>query len=217
MLKGVVFDLDGTLLNTLEDLTDSVNKFLSNHNFPIHTCDDVRQMVGNGASMLILRALPHNNFSDEEIKIFYDEYREIYKDNQKHTKLYDGISQVLDYLEEKCIKIAIVTNKHDDAAKFCRELYLKKWKIEQSIGQKEGIPVKPDPFMLNEVIKIWGFNKDEIIFVGDSPEDMQTAINAGVAGIGAGWGFRNCEVLNETGAAFSAENPKELFDYIRQY
>jgi len=214
MIKGFAFDLDGTLLDTLDDIRCAANKLLAKYNFPQHSSGEIKKMVGNGAVKLIERALPKRDFSQSELKKFYNEYTEISKANQNFTKIYDGIPEILDYLTEKGIKIAVVTNKPDDVSQFCKEHYLKKWHIDPFFGQKDGVPVKPDPFMLNEVIKIWGFEKSEVVFVGDSPEDMETAKNAGVMGIGAGWGFRSSELLDEAGATFSAENATELLRYL---
>jgi len=215
MIKGIVFDLDGTLLDTLDDLTIAVNKFLAKHNFKQHSREDVRKMVGNGAAKLVERALPKIEFTKDEMQILFAEYAQAYKTSQEFTKIYDGITEILDYLAEKNIKIAVVSNKPDKATQFCKENYLKKWNFNPCFGQEDGIPIKPDPFMLNKVIEIWGFEKFEVLFVGDSPEDMLTAKNAGIAGIGAGWGFRSCELLDKAGAKFSFEKTTELLEFIK--
>jgi phosphoglycolate phosphatase len=217
MIKGFVFDLDGTLLDTLDDLKDAVNKFLAKHNFPQQSRDEIKGMIGNGAAKLIERALPKQNFSKEEMEIFYKEYAEIYETTQNYTKIYDGIDEVLDYLSEKGIKIAVVTNKPDKAAQFCKEHYLGKWHIDPFFGQKDNIPIKPDPFMLNKVIETWELEKSQIVFVGDSPEDMETAKNAQVLAIGAGWGFRSIEILDAAGAMFSPENANKFLQKIRNF
>lgn len=215
MIKGIIFDLDGTLLDTLDDLTTAVNKFLAKHDFARHSREDVRKMVGNGAAKLVERALPKIEFTKDEMLKFYAEYAECYATSQKFTKIYDGIDEVLDYLTEKNIKIAVVSNKPDKATQFCKENYLKKWNINPCFGQIDGIPIKPAPFMLNKVIEIWEFEKSEVLFVGDSPEDMLTAKNAQIAGIGAGWGFRSCELLDKAGAEFSFEKTLQLLEFIK--
>ena len=216
MIKGFVFDLDGTLLDTLDDLTAAINKVMAKHNFPQHSPKEVKKMIGNGAVKLVERALPKRDFSKEEFEKFRDEYVEAYRTSQDFTKIYDGLPEILDYLTQKGIKIAVATNKPDRASQFCKEYYLKKWKIDPFFGIKEGVPIKPDPFMLNKIIEIWGFEKSEVVFVGDSPEDMETAKNAGVAGIGVGWGFRDLELLNEAGAAFSVETTADFLRKIKE-
>lgn len=215
MIKGIVFDLDGTLLDTLDDLTNAVNKLLANHNFPQHSKEKIKEMVGNGAVILLKRALPKLNFSNEEFNKIYNEYAKIYETSQEFTKIYDGIDEVLDYFIKNNIKIAILSNKPDKATKLCYKQYLNKWNFEPVFGQKDGFPIKPDPFMLNKIIEIWGFEKSQILFIGDSAEDMQTAKNAGVLGIGAGWGFRTTKILDNAGAFFSPKSTKELLKFIK--
>jgi len=218
MIKGFVFDLDGTLLDTLDDIKESLNKFLRNHNFAQHSREDVKKMVGNGAKKLIERALPKQNFSDDEKASFLTEYIKIYETTertQSSTRLYDKMDEALDYLVENKRKIAVVTNKPDVIAQFCRKKYLGRWEINPFFGQKENIPIKPDPFMLNKVIESWNLDKSEVVFVGDSPEDVFTAKNAGVLGIGAGWGFRDIKILDEAGAARSPKNIAEFIEIIK--
>ncbi|MDR0304576.1 MAG: HAD family hydrolase [Chitinispirillales bacterium] len=220
MIKGFVFDLDGTLLDTLDDIKDSLNRFLRNHNFALHSRESVKKMIGNGAKKLVERALPNQNFNDEEKELFCREYIKIYETTetiQSSTRIYYGMDEVLDCLTKKNCKIAVVTNKPNNIAQICRKKYLKPWKINPFFGQKENIPIKPDPFMLNKVIKLWNFDKSEVVFVGDSPEDILTAKNAGILGIGAGWGFRDIKILNEAGALCSPKTPKIFIEEIKKF
>jgi phosphoglycolate phosphatase len=217
MIKGFVFDLDGTLLDTLDDIKEALKRFLTNHNFATHSRENVKTMVGNGAQKLIERALPKLDFSVEEKKSFYEEYIKIYENTQDFTKIYDGIDEVLDCLIAKNCKIAVVTNKPDTVSQLCRERFLGKWKIDPFFGQKENVPIKPDPFMLNKVVELWNYDKSEVVFVGDSPEDIITAKNAGVIGIGAAWGFRDAKTLNEVGALCSPETPRDFIKEIRKF
>lgn len=218
MIKGYVFDLDGTLLDTLEDIKESINEFLRRHDFAQHSREDVKKMVGNGARKLIERALPKRDFSEEEKSAFLMEYIKIYETTEKtksSTRIYDKMDEALDYLAANERKIAVVTNKPDVIAQFCKEKYLGRWEINPFFGQKGNVPIKPDPFMLNKVIEFWNMDKSEAVFVGDSPEDIMTAKNAGILGIGAGWGFRGAKVLDEAGAAYSPKTVAEFIDVIK--
>jgi len=216
MIKGFIFDLDGTLLDTLDDLTVAINKVLAKHNFPQHSSKDVKEMIGSGAEKLVERALPKQKISAEQFNIIYKEFMEVYKTSQDFTKIYGGLPEVLDYLSQENIKIAVATNKPDNASQICKNQYLSKWQIDPFFGIKDGVPTKPNPFMLNKIIEIWGFEKSEVIFVGDSPEDMETAKNAGVSAIGVGWGFRSLDQLIKSGATFTVEDTGSFLRKVKE-
>lgn len=211
-MKAVIFDLDGTLLDTLEDLTDAVNAALEEYGLPVRSIEEVRNFVGNGIRTLMIRAVgeeTHPKF--EEIFAFFQTY---YKEHTNcKTCPYEGVLEVLELLKERGIKMAIVSNKVDTAVKSLNEAYFSEY-IDIAIGEREGIRRKPAPDSLNEVLSILGINKDEAIYVGDSDVDIKTAKNADVSCISVSWGFRDAKFLKEHGAEHIIEKPMELLDYM---
>ena len=208
MKNTVIFDLDGTLLDTLEDLRDATNYALKKHSFPERSLDEIRRFVGNGVRVLVKRALPENT-SDEVYEAAYADFKAYYKKNmQKHTRPYNGVSEMLKNLKAAGLKIAIVTNKADFAAiPLCREIFPE---VETVIGTNEHIASKPDPCGVYKALEILSSEKDEAYYVGDSEIDVLTARNAGVDLISVIWGFRTKDELEEYGIKRFASTPKEL-------
>ncbi len=215
MYKLIIFDLDGTLLDTLEDLADSANAMLSHFGFEKRTVDEIRQFVGNGMRNLVERCLPYKIAEDEYEKC-YDFFRTSYNKNmQNKTKPYDGIVQCLEKLQSMGIKSAVVSNKNDDAVKkLCSDYF--GTLISATIGRKDGIPAKPDPTMVFSVIESFGVEKEDCIFVGDSDTDILTAKNAGLVSTGVLWGFRDRKVLAQAGADIIIEKPEDFIDLFFQ-
>lgn len=211
--KTVIFDLDGTLLNTLDDLMNSANFALSEFNFPQRTKDEVRQFVGNGVRKLIERAVPlgtSEHTIDDCLEVFRDHYENHKNDN---TKPYDGITPTLLSLKEAGIKMAVVSNKYDLAVKeLCAPFF--SGVIDVAIGERENVRRKPAPDSVLEALKVLGAKKESAVYVGDSDVDVQTAANAGIPCIGVTWGFRDREVLQSAGAQFIINEPKELIDLV---
>lgn len=209
----VIFDLDGTLLNTLDDLASSVNYALEKCGYPRRSVDEVRRFVGNGVEKLIKRAVPPN-ISKEEIKTCFDSFKWHYKENMSNqTRPYDGIMELLEKLKAENIKIAVVSNKVDEAVRLLCEKEFSGL-IEVALGESKEIPKKPNPEMVFKALKELNSKIEETIFVGDSDVDMETAKNANITSVGVTWGFRDREVLKAAGANFIIEEPRELFSLL---
>lgn len=216
--RAAIFDMDGTLVNTLEDLADSVNEMLEHFNFPKKTVDEVRLAVGNGAMKLMERVALFGDKADDknfliEALNFYDI---CYKKNMlKKTKPYDGIIEILAELNEKKIPLGICTNKQNFAAVEIAEKILKPIKFDAIMGDERGKPKKPDPTNALEIAKKFNVNPEEIAYFGDTSVDVQTAINAGFLPVGVTWGFREKKELIESGAKIIVNNPREILKLIK--
>ena len=209
----VVFDLDGTLLDTLKDLAEAVNYALRKQGMPERTLEEVRRFVGNGVRLLMIRAVPDgesNPLFEETFDLFKTYYGEHCNDN---TKPYDGIMELLSTLKEKGYAVAIVSNKIDFAVKELNELYFKGI-VPVAIGEKEGIRRKPAPDTVFEALKELGKTKEEAVYVGDSDVDIETAKNAGMPCISVLWGFRDKEFLDEHGATHYAKNAEDVLRLV---
>ncbi len=214
---AIIFDLDGTLLDTLEDLAEATNSALGRCGFPPHPIDDYRQFVGNGARELIRRALPPDRRSDAIIQRCHQEFLEIYARSwDTRTRPYPGIPELLDRLAEKRVKTAILSNKPHDLAVKTVETLLAPWHFEIVLGQRDDIPRKPDPAGALEIANRLDTPPSGFLFIGDSGVDMRTAIRAGMLPIGVRWGFRSPEELKRAGAFAVVTNPDELLRYFRQ-
>ena len=209
----IVFDMDGTLLNTLEDLTDSVNYALQICGYKERTLDEVRRFVGNGVRVLMNQAVPAGT-SEEDIVKCLTIYRKHYSENMQHkTRPYEGIIELLKSLKEKGIKLAIVSNKYDSAVKALCKDYFQDY-IRIAIGESPEVAKKPAPDSVFTALEQLGAAKEEALYVGDSEVDAQTARNAGLKCIGVTWGFRDREVLAAEGADIIIDKPHELLDYL---
>lgn len=216
MYKTVVFDLDGTLLNTLEDLTDPVLYIQKKFDFPLHNIELVRQHVGNGIRKLIIRSIPdgEDNPRFEEV---YQEFLDYYQKNcQVKTRAYDGIMELLKELHESNIKMAIVSNKAHGAVDELNEIYFKDY-IKVAIGENEaaGIKKKPAPDSVFHALKLLGSKKEEAVYVGDSEVDRATAENAGMDCVLCSWGFRERELLEGLKPIAIIDEPKDLLKIIK--
>lgn len=209
MKNTVIFDLDGTLLDTLDDLTDSVNYALDKNGFPLRTKDEIRRFVGNGVRVLIKRAVPKNT-DDVLYEICFSDFREYYVAHMEDkTAPYPGVCELLRDLKNEGFKTAIVTNKADFAAQdLCRRMFGEN--IDVIVGSVDGRPNKPAPDGVFEALRLLGESVESSVFVGDSDVDIQTAQNAGIVSIGVLWGFRDKEVIVKAGAKHLASTAKEL-------
>lgn len=210
MIDTVIFDLDGTLLNTLDDLTDSVNYALSQYGFPKHTKDDIRTFVGNGVNILFDRALPEN--ADFKIKKqCIESFKNHYSKNMfRSTAPYYGILNLLKVIKNNYISTAVVSNKFDKAVKDLTNRYFGDL-IDISIGQSDSVAQKPSPTGVSKVMRELRVKK--AVFVGDSDVDIKTAKNANLPSIAVTWGFRDRESLKD--ADYIVDTPNELFKIIR--
>lgn len=209
MIKAIIFDLDGTLLDTLEDLTDSVNYILWKHGMPERTIDEIRSFIGNGVPTLIARSVPVNT-NTETVNVCVSEMMEYYKDHAEiKTKPYDGITELLEELANRNIATAVVTNKAEEAAKIlCKAKFGDVFDLV--IGDNGKDKLKPAPDNVFRAMKTLNLEKNEILYVGDSDVDMITAKNAGLESVGVTWGFRDENTLRNSGAKNIIHTPLEL-------
>ncbi len=215
MKKAVIFDLDGTLLNTLDDLADSTNYALSKFGYPIRTIEEVRQFVGNGVAKLIERAIPEgkNNSNFEKcLSIFKDNYAQ---NMYNKTAPYNGIIEMLSNLKSKGIKIAVVSNKFDLAVKELCKKYFEGF-IDFAAGENEaqGIKKKPAPDTVLSVLNEFNFAPEDAVYVGDSDVDIMTAKNSKMPCISVTWGFRDKKFLLENGATILINAPSEIYNHL---
>ncbi len=213
-IKAVLFDLDGTLVNTIKDLANSVNYALTAHLFPTREEHEYKYFVGNGIAKMVERALPETARDEKTLATvlatFVDYYREHSMDT---TAPYDGIIELLDAIRAKGIKTAVVTNKADLAAKaIVRQMFGERF--DEIIGQVDGVPVKPDKAMPMKVMEALGVTPADCVFVGDSSVDVQTGVNCGAYAVGVLWGFREKDELVSNGAATVIAKPCELLQVI---
>ena len=204
----MIFDLDGTLLDTIEDLTDSVNHALRLHGFPERTMTEVRRFVGNGASRLIELSIP-DGLANPLFEACLAGFRDHYAENMQKTRPYPGIPELLTRLSEQSFRLAIVSNKPDAAAKALSREWFGAL-IDVVIGESAGIPKKPDPATVHMALKALCSAPSSCAYIGDSEVDVQTARNAGIPFIGVTWGFRDRETLIHSGAERLVDTPGEL-------
>lgn len=205
----VIFDLDGTLLNTLTDIFNSVNYVLKTNKLPTHSIDCIQSFIGNGAYTLIERAVPPNS-TQELIDTVYLQYMQHYALHKNDTTApYNGIYDLLTLLKQKGIKTAVLSNKPDVQTKpLCAELFT--GLIDYAKGQTEDMPSKPHPDGVYHVLKQLGSTASETLYVGDSEVDMQTGKNANLYTVGVSWGFRSTKELVAHGADYIINVPSEL-------
>ena len=213
--KAVVFDLDGTLLDTLEDLGDAVNRVLAERGFPTHPMDAYRYFVGDGSAILVERALPESvrgtDVYRECLAAFMADYDKSWK---VKTRLYDGVSEMLDALTARSIDMAILSNKSHGFTVNCVQDLLPKWRFAAVFGLRDDVPRKPDPAGALEIAELLKLAPEQIIYLGDTAIDMQTAVSAGMFAVGALWGFRTGEEMLKNGAAALIEHPSDLLQWI---
>ena len=215
MKKIVIFDLDGTLLNTLDDLADSTNYALSKFGYPTRTIEEVRQFVGNGVAKLIERAIPdgkNNSNCEKCLSIFKENYAQ---NMYNKTAPYNGIIEMLSNLKSKGIKIAVVSNKFDLAVKELCKIYFDKY-IDFAAGENEaqGINKKPAPDTVLSVLRKFSFSPEDAIYVGDSDVDIMTAKNSNMPCISVTWGFRDEKFLLKSGATILINAPSEIYNHL---
>jgi len=207
MIDAVIFDMDGTLLDTLEDLKESTNFVLAKFGFPVRTKEEIRQFVGDGVRLLFERAVPSNTNS-EIVKECIDVFKKTYSKNMfNHTVPYNGILKILKELKLNEVKIGILSNKFDNAVKKMSKKYFDNL-IDISIGQSDKIPKKPSPDGVLKIMK--ELKVKNAIFVGDSDVDILTAHNANIPCIGVSWGYRD----NLQGADYIINSPEEIMQIV---
>lgn len=215
--RAVIFDLDGTLLDTLTDIADSANRVLAAHGLETHPREAYRWFVGDGSAVLMTRALPENQRTPEMIedclKGFIDDYN---RNWHLATHPYEGLPDLLDRLLHLGIKMAVVTNKPHQFAGAMVDYYFAGCAMAPVLGYQDGIPKKPDPQQALAAAKQMGIEPSACIFIGDSAVDMETASKAAMQPVGAGWGFRPDNELWNAGALAVIHHPLELLDLISE-
>lgn len=213
--KAILFDLDGTLVDSLQDIADSMNRVLTKKGLPTHPIDSYRYFVGNGLNVLVSRSLPQVLRTEAFTRSLFLDLLEDYEQNcLKKTGLYDGIPDLLDKLMDKSLKMAILSNKADEFTKTIAASLLSHWPFSVVVGAREGIPRKPDPTAALQISQILQIPPAEFMYVGDTSVDMKTALAAGMYPVGVSWGFRKREELMEHGAKVVIDKPGELLDLI---
>jgi phosphoglycolate phosphatase len=211
MYKAIVFDLDGTLLDTLQDIAESMNRALARLAFPPHALDAYRYFVGDGMEALCRRALPasHNDEKTVAQALLFtrEEYAQHCNDN---TRMYAGIPELLDALTRRRARLSVCSNKPHDFTRQCVTQYLSRWRFDPVLGSRPNIPNKPDPTGALEIVRLLGLTPQEFLYLGDTAIDMKTATAAGMFPVGVTWGFRTAEELTQNGAKLLINHPMEL-------
>ncbi len=212
MKDTIIFDLDGTLLDTITDIATSVNQILDKYHLPTHSIDTYKYFVGNGFAKLTRRAIP-KDITGETFDNISKEMKDNYRNNCKsQTQPYEGIPELLKTLNDKNIKIAVLSNKPHEFVKPTMDAYFPDIQFEILLGARPNVPVKPAPDGVYEIIKKLNCQKEDCLFVGDTSIDIQTGVSAGLDAIGVLWGFRKKEELIDAGAKHIVDKPYQILD-----
>ena len=213
--KAIIFDLDGTLLNSLEDIADSMNMVLEKAGFPPHPVEAYKYFIGDGIDVLVKRALPQENRSQTVIEKCLAAMHKVYSQNwAAKTRLYQGIPALLNRCQAIGLKMGILSNKPDDATLDTVDHFLLPEIFSAVHGARPNIPNKPNPLGAELMAGQLGVETEDCIFLGDMPVDIQTAVAAGMYPVGALWGFRTSTELIEGGAKLLAATPAALADWL---
>lgn len=217
MKKIVIFDLDGTLLNTIADLATATNQALQHFGYPTHPIEAYRFFVGNGINKLFERALPETERSKENVLRIRSQFIPYYNIHNADLSIpYPGIPELLKALQEKKIHLAVASNKYQSATEKLIAHYFPSIHFDVVLGQREGVPIKPDPTIVNEILHITGITTSDALYVGDSGVDMQTALHAGVDGLGVCWGFRPKTELEAHQPKAIINDPIEILGFLNE-
>ena len=209
--RAVLLDLDGTLLDTLEDISNAANRVLATQGFPTHPLDIYRKLIGEGAARLITRVLPKEKRDADTVQTCLEAYLDDYGQNWNvKTKPYVGIPEMLDALVARGLKLAVLSNKPDEFTQKCVRELLPNWTFDAVIGTSDRIPSKPSPVGALEIAGRLSISPEGFLYLGDTGVDMRTAIAAQMFAVGVLWGFRDREELQREGARFLIERPLEI-------
>jgi phosphoglycolate phosphatase len=209
--KAVIFDLDGTLLNTLADIGNAMNQVLMTSGYPIHPIDMYKYFIGDGLEKLIERSLPTSESTPKKVRAHLHDFRKTYAKNwHETTRPYPGIPDMLDRLKKNGFQLSILSNKAHDFTNQIVDKLLAPWAFRPVIGSSRRFPKKPDPTAALSIVRELGLDRGDCILIGDSGVDMQTAAAAGITSVGASWGFRPEAELIENGCRFLARHPRDV-------
>jgi phosphoglycolate phosphatase len=209
--KAIIFDLDGTLIDSLHDIADALNNVLKSNGYQTHKAHEVKNFIGEGVKLLVERSLPANQQTESVIHNLLTQYRaEYHKLCCNKTVLYKGIPELLDHLSRHNYSLNVLSNKPDEFTQVICQHYLSPWKFEEIAGQKEGVPRKPDPSAVLAMACRLLFDPSEILYVGDSAVDIQTAHNAQMTAVAVTWGFRTRDEMAPYNPHFFINHPHEL-------
>jgi phosphoglycolate phosphatase len=215
--KAVIFDLDGTLLDTLADIGNAANAVLAERGHPTHDLEAYRHFIGDGVATLFQRILPKGLPTPETVAKCVSEFAVSYGRRwNENSQLYPGIADLLDELVRRNVPIAILSNKPQDFVGVCVSKFLSAWPFDPVLGQREGIPRKPDPAGVIEVAQSLKVSPEECVYVGDSSVDMLTAKNSGSLAVGVAWGFRPVDELIKYGASRILDSPMQLLELFNE-
>lgn len=214
--KAAIFDLDGTLVDSLEDLADSANAMLVSYGFPQYGLEEYRYFFGNGARKLMERCLPKEKAAEAAfVEEALEAYNRCYEERMLgKTKPYDGILPLLEALQKRGVLLAVCTNKQQFAADAIAEKMFPAGIFREVVGDQKGMPRKPDPAKVLRIAENFGVQPEEVAYLGDTSVDMETARNAGFLPVGVTWGFRPREELVESGAKILLDHPMELLEKV---
>lgn len=214
-VKLAIFDLDGTLLDTIGDLAASCDAVMQMNGLPQHTTDEYRQMVGRGILRLVEAAIPEQMRLPEYVEKVRRDFVAYYLDHiDLHTHPYNGIPELINAMTERGVKIAVASNKFQAGTERLIRSFFPGVEFVAVLGQRVGVPLKPDPQIDLEIIEAAGVEPSETLHIGDSGVDMQTAHAAGVRAVGVTWGFRSREELAESGADVIVDHPEEILNLL---
>ncbi len=209
--KAILFDLDGTLLDTLDDLADSMNAVLQKHGHPTHQPDAYKTFVGDGVENLVRQAVAGGKIDEQTVEEFVVEMREEYRRRwYVKTKPYGGVCDMLSVLAARGVKLSVLSNKPDEFTKLCVGRFLGEYPFEMIVGVSQSVVPKPDPGGANRISRELNIPAEQFLYLGDTNTDMQTANAAGMYPVGALWGFRSAEELIENGAKTIIDHPSKL-------
>jgi phosphoglycolate phosphatase len=218
MIKLVIFDLDGTLLDTIADLANSTNYALQHCGFPVHSMEAYRFFVGNGIGRLFERALPQGEQTEENILRIRQAFLAYYGEHHTDcTAPYPGIPELLEQLQEEGFLLAVASNKYQEATSGLIAHYFPGISFVRVLGQREGVNPKPDPAIVYDILSAASATSRETLYVGDSGIDMQTAVNSGVISCGVTWGFRPRAELESFSPDYIADRTEEIRDFLHSY
>jgi phosphoglycolate phosphatase len=212
--KTIIFDLDGTLIDSLTDIAGAANAVLADLNFPQHPENSYRNFVGDGLLSLAARMVPEGT-SDTQVKAVAEKFRTVYKDCwSHHSHPYPGIMQMLETLVKHQVNLAVLSNKPDDFTQLFVNKFFSKKMFGQVRGNRTGVPRKPDPTAALTIADFFGSENSDCLMVGDSGVDMETGKNGGMTSLGVSWGFRTRKELMESGADLVIDHPFELISHV---